>query len=40
MNKVKVSTLAKKMELENLTTDLDLDASFITVPDINRPSLQ
>ncbi len=40
MNKVKVSTLAKKMDLENLTTSLDLDEFFITVPDINRPSLQ
>lgn len=38
--RVKVSTLAKKMELENLTKALDLDEHFITVPDINRPSLQ
>ena len=40
MNKVKVSTLAKKMEMENLTESLDLDEFYITVPDINRPSLQ
>ncbi len=38
--RVKVSTLAKKMELTNLTISLDLDEHFITVPDINRPSLQ
>ncbi len=40
MNKVKVSTLARKMNLENLTGKLDLEKTFITSPDINRPALQ
>ena len=40
MNKVKVSTLAKKMGLRNLTPDLNLEERFIESPDINRPSLQ
>lgn len=40
MSKVKVSTLARKMNLQNLTVALDLDERYITVPDINRPSLQ
>ena len=40
MQRVKVSTLAKKMELRDLTEVLDLDEHFITVPDINRPGMQ
>ena len=40
MSKVKVSTLARKMNLQNLTITLDLEEHYITVPDINRPSLQ
>ena len=36
----KVSTLAKKMGLRNLTPDLNLEERFIESPDINRPSLQ
>ncbi len=40
MQRVKVSTLARKMELDNLTVLLDLDDRFITVPDINRPGMQ
>ncbi len=39
-NRVKVSSLAKKMNLKNLTYLLDLDEHYIQVPDINRPSLQ
>lgn len=37
---VKVSTLANKMSLKNLTIALDLSRRIIEVPDINRPSLQ
>ena len=40
MQRVKVSTLAKKMELRNLTLLLDLDERYIKVPDINRPGMQ
>jgi len=40
MQKVKVSTLARKMGLENLTPELNLEDCFITSPDINRPALQ
>lgn len=40
MQRVKVSTLAKKMELRNLTILLDLEDRYITVPDINRPGMQ
>ena len=37
---VSVGRLAKRMKLENLTANLDLAVHHITVPDINRPSLQ
>ena len=37
---VRVSTLMKKMKLQNLTPDLDLEERFITVPDVYRPSIQ
>jgi len=39
-SKVRVSTFAQRMELTNLTPKVDLENCFITVPDINRPSLQ
>ena len=39
-NRVKVSTLVRRMDLQVLTKDIDLDNCFITIPDINRPSLQ
>ncbi len=37
---VKVSTLIRKMNLENLTPDIDIDNIRIYYPDINRPALQ
>ena len=40
MQRVKVSTLAKKMELRNLTMVVDLEERYIKVPDINRPGMQ
>ncbi len=38
--RVRVSLLARKMDMVNLTESLDLSEHYITVPDINRPSLQ
>ena len=37
---VKLKRLAEKMNLKNLTPEVNLSESFITVPDINRPALQ
>ena len=37
---VKVSTLARKMELRNVTEGLDLEKRKILIPDINRTALQ
>ncbi|MCR5507870.1 MAG: HPr(Ser) kinase/phosphatase [Lachnospiraceae bacterium] len=40
MSTVAVSRLIEKMELENLTPDIDIKGRKITIPDINRPALQ
>lgn len=37
---VKITSLVEKMDLKNLTPDIDLTDKCITVPDINRPALQ
>ncbi len=37
---VKITKLVEKMDLMNLTPDIDLTEKVITVPDINRPALQ
>lgn len=37
---VKLKEIIKKMELRNLTPDLDIDEIEISQPDINRPALQ
>lgn len=37
---VKITDLVEKMNLKNLTPDIDLTDKVITVPDINRPALQ
>lgn len=37
---VKITELVEKMNLKNLTPDIDLSERYITVPDINRPALQ
>ncbi len=37
---VKLTDLIEKMDLKNLTPDIDLTEKYITVPDINRPALQ
>ena len=40
MSTVAVSDLIKKMKLENITPDIDVDKIKITQPEINRPALQ
>ena len=39
-NKVELKKLVEKMNLKNLTPDLDMTGKKVEVPDINRPSLQ
>lgn len=40
MSGVKITDLAEKMDLKNLTPDIDLTERYITVPEVNRPALQ
>lgn len=40
MASVKITNLVEKMNLKNLTPDIDLTEKEINVPDINRPALQ
>ena len=37
-NKVKLKTLVEKMNLKNLTPDVDIAAIEITQSDVNRPA--
>ena len=37
---VKISELAEKMELKNLTPSVNLSDKRINVPEVNRPALQ
>ena len=39
---IKLSELVEKMDLKNLTpdVDVDLDEREVNVPDVNRPALQ
>lgn len=37
---VKITDLVERMNLKNLTPDIELTGRYITVPDINRPALQ
>lgn len=39
-NSVKLSRVVEKLNLKNLTPDVDMAGKSIVVPDINRPSLQ
>ena len=39
-NKVKLQKIVEKMNLKNLTPDLDLSEKGVEIPDINRPALQ
>lgn len=40
MQGVKLTDLIEKMNLKNLTPDIDLTEKYITVPEVNRPALQ
>ena len=40
MSGVKITDLIEKMDLKNLTPDIDLTERYITVPQVNRPALQ
>ncbi len=40
MQSVKLSKVIDKMELQNMTPDIDVDGIRITQPDVNRPALQ
>lgn len=40
MSGVKITDLVEKMNLKNLTPDIDLTERYITVPEVNRPALQ
>lgn len=40
MSKVEMQKLVEKMNLKNLTPDVELVEKFVEVPDINRPALQ
>lgn len=40
MSKVEIQRIAEKMDLKNLTPDVDLTDKFVEVPDVNRPALQ
>lgn len=39
-NKVALKKLVEKMDLKNLTPEVELDDKFVEIPDINRPALQ
>lgn len=40
MSGVKIVDVVQKMDLKNLTPNIDLEDKVITVPDVNRPALQ
>lgn len=40
MSGVKITDLVEKMNLKNLTPDIELFGRYITVPEVNRPALQ
>lgn len=40
MSSVKLTNIVEKMELKNLTPEIDMTDKVLTVPDINRPALQ
>lgn len=39
-NEVKIKDIIEKMDLKNLTPDVELEDKTVAVPDINRPALQ
>ena len=40
MYKVKLTSIIEKMELTNLTPDIDIEDIEVTQTDVNRPALQ
>ena len=40
MSSVSIERLIEKLELQNLTPEVDISSAKITQPDINRPALQ
>ena len=40
MATVKLTKMVEKMDLKNLTPDIDMTEKYLTVPDLNRPALQ
>ena len=40
MQGVKFAKMVEKMDLKNMTPEIDLTEKVITVPDVNRPALQ
>ena len=39
MSKVEIQRIVEKMNLKNLTPDVDLTDKYVVVPDINRPGI-
>ena len=40
MTKVRISSIVNKLNLQNLTGEIDLEDRYVFSPDINRPSFQ
>lgn len=40
VNKIKLTDLVEKLNLKNLTPEVDMSEIYVTVPEINRPALQ
>lgn len=38
--RIKLSVVAEKMKLTNLTPDINLSKKYLTAPEVNRPALQ
>ena len=37
--RIKLSVVAEKMKLTNLTPDINLSKKYLTAPEVNRPAL-
>ena len=40
MPRIEMSKLVEKMDLKNLTPDVDLSGIYLEEPEVNRPALQ
>ncbi len=40
VDKISVSELIQRVNLRNLTPEVNTDEKFITIPDVNRPAMQ